>query len=787
MENIFLKDDQRKEIKLGKCVAWGEQEVYEIVNDDSLVIKRFKAPIKELQDKISFMITYPPNAEKIFPNKAHHIFWAWPKKLIYNAEGRFDGYALPKVQGQNGYDFMRLDSKASWKSRLRAAFYLTKLVSSTHSASYIIGDLNPRSIVINKKSLPTIINTDSFQINNGITGKMLFPCLAADLEYAAPEARVNQQNLIPRKVNEDYFSLSIYIFQLLMLGTHPYLNTSKDHSKQNISDSIIAGENILFTKGVTPPATMPSLDVLTPEMQELFRRCFQEGHSDPEKRPSTTEWLRLLGNVINKGLSMCSKHNEHFYSNHQKECPWCLYIQKHQFDPFNSKAVNFASDTKAISSSKKSTDVASKGSGHREAILFFSLKIFSILFFIGIILVVSFTVSTKQKVSLKNPTQEKSLVLNIWEDINANGKKEGNEPIIYPDQLQSGPTLFQDEQAVATFCYQSMYTLCENTFLFFENVYTVYFELPENKYVVTAGGRLTNSSSVTTEFLLQSNSAIAVTESSLGSVNNTDGVPTNESYTHNIGLAQYATLVGKVCLGSHREGHNQECAEEQDLTSLEVKLKDQNNLHRVIIDNDGVFELNNIFPGQATWQVPSKYFLAETEQVLELNSGENKDAGMVILQLTEQAKQEARAAEREAQAAEQAEREAQAEREREARAARLAARAAQQTPTFSISGNICFVYPNEGSCNQEVGAQFLHLFRVVLWKDNVYQAEFNLSKAGRYNFTNLVAGTYAIVLDDSRFKAKYPVGYTLLNGSKEYIVSIKNAPESRSFRYQVGY
>ena len=278
MENIFLRDEQHKNIKLGKRLGGGgEGDVYEIENDNSLVIKRFQKPTQELHDKISFMITFPPEAQKFLPEEPNHTFWAWPKKLIYTVNGEFDGYAMPKAQGQNGYIAMQLDSNFSWKSRLNTAFHLTKLVNSIHSANYVIGDLNPRNIFISSQDLPTIIDTDSFQVNHRVTGNMLYPCPVADLEYAAPEAKDDQRKFMSRKVEGDYFSLSAYIFQLLMLGVHPYSGVVKDRNKQNVPTAIKLGESI-FEEGLILPIKMPPINILTPEMQELFRKCFQEGH-----------------------------------------------------------------------------------------------------------------------------------------------------------------------------------------------------------------------------------------------------------------------------------------------------------------------------------------------------------------------------------------------------------------------------------------------------------------------------------------------------------------------------
>jgi nucleoid-associated protein YgaU len=62
---------------------------------------------------------------------------------------------------------------------------------------------------------------------------------------------------------------------------------------------------------------------LHPELQELFIRCFVEGHSTPSKRPTTSEWKTAL-NKAEKALKTCSNDRNHFYYKQLKKCPWCI-------------------------------------------------------------------------------------------------------------------------------------------------------------------------------------------------------------------------------------------------------------------------------------------------------------------------------------------------------------------------------------------------------------------------------------------------------------------------------
>ena len=674
MENTFLRDEQFKRYQLGKCLGWGGNgKIYEIAGAPNLVVKYFKKPTKTLENKIGFLITYPPRFVSS-PDKGSHTFWAWPQKLVYTAESRFVGYVMPKARGQSGDDFMQMDSRNSWKSRLNIATLLTKLVHSTYDSNYLIGNFNSRNIIINEQDFPTIIDIDSFQITNKITGQVLFPCTVADPEYSPPEVQLSRQARAYRKIEGDYFSLSIYIFQLLMLGLHPFVDTSA--KGKNIPANIKAGNFVLSTKSITLLKAMPSLSVLSPEIHKLFIRTFQEGHFNPQQRPNAKEWLEALNNV-SSGLLTCTKNDRHFYSNHQKKCPWCQYLKKNKLDPFTEEnGLNFTTPKPALLQTKATVEPNTEGNSstanysssnigpklfanpitstsnmdnnrdedsdlitlpikHKSklgneshspkarlkrplsSILKSIVTLFFILLFSGIS---SYFYLARET----NPLPKNEIfILNVWEDYNANGERDSKEPSF----TKLEPTLFKNEVKVTKLCYKkTFYGLCQNDVELFGDGYIIHFELPEtNKYIVTTGDNLNATNVTTNEFSLQQGSTLTTdVSSSQTGFNSTPIVELVElvepiepirSHTHNIGIAKYANLEGEICLDYNDD---EECDKntEDKLASLELKFEikdgDKQELQGIQINESGSFMLDSLLPGQVivAWKPPEGYSLS---------------------------------------------------------------------------------------------------------------------------------------------------------------------------------
>ncbi len=58
------------------------------------------------------------------------------------------------------------------------------------------------------------------------------------------------------------------------------------------------------------------------KVQKCFLRCFNDGHQNPNLRPTATDWVKALKTAANE-LTVCGKIDTHYYSPIYGKCYWC--------------------------------------------------------------------------------------------------------------------------------------------------------------------------------------------------------------------------------------------------------------------------------------------------------------------------------------------------------------------------------------------------------------------------------------------------------------------------------
>jgi len=114
-----------------------------------------------------------------------------------------------------------------------------------------------------------------------------------------------------------------------MNGAHPFqcsLAQSASKSVANLQQvtAIRKCESAFFhinTNADIPPYA-PQLDKLPPDIQQLTRRTFIDGHSSPTARPNAQEWVDVLRRLYDQ-VASCTKNKAHEYYKGLRNCPWC--------------------------------------------------------------------------------------------------------------------------------------------------------------------------------------------------------------------------------------------------------------------------------------------------------------------------------------------------------------------------------------------------------------------------------------------------------------------------------
>src|SRR5262245_38196515 len=307
-------------VRLGRRIGIGaEGEVFEIQDCDNLVAKIYHEPPP------------PEKAEKLVAlsrlgNDRLFNLSAWPVDVLRDAPGgEVAGFVMKKISGAEEVHALhspksRLQKfpEASWAFLIYVAANIARAVAAIHEHDFVIGDLNPKNILVTRMATVYLLDVDSFQVS--VDGKT-YRCDGGFAEYTPPELQGVAFRDVDRTQEHDCFGIAIVIFQLLFLGRHPfsgrYLGAGEMPLERAIRESRFAyGADAEGREMRQPPGAL-ALDSLPSSVVDLFRRAYLTND-----RPKAREWIALL-DALAKSLKSCALHNGHYYYKELRECPWC--------------------------------------------------------------------------------------------------------------------------------------------------------------------------------------------------------------------------------------------------------------------------------------------------------------------------------------------------------------------------------------------------------------------------------------------------------------------------------
>lgn len=285
--------------KLGKLIAeGGEGAIHEVHNMPNSVAKIYFPHRRTLyrEQKID---TFLRNREFMMDSRKHGI--CTPTLKLVDENGQFIGFIMDKASGETLDDRAFLPKPSYVKENegwdrmtlIRLCQTILRSFAFLHDHQVLVGDINPYNILVESPDRVYFVDVDSYQIEQ-------FPCEVGFQNFLPPEL---QQHHIPkeqrqhfdlRKPENEYFSIAILLFMILIPGKFPYSQSGQSDVLDNLVQMKFPypygddeGENL--PDGIWAYAWSH----LSRQIQEDFYNTFSRGgkYASPAMRLNAEEWL----------------------------------------------------------------------------------------------------------------------------------------------------------------------------------------------------------------------------------------------------------------------------------------------------------------------------------------------------------------------------------------------------------------------------------------------------------------------------------------------------------------
>lgn len=252
---------------------------------------------------------------------------AFPVAVVHHRDGSFAGFMMKLVGGHRPLHELYAPGsrkhhfpQADYRFLARSASNIARAFASVHQAGCVVGDVNHSGILVSTKATVALIDADSFQFTDGADQYL---CRVGVPEYTPPELQGNPLQGIVRTPDHDAFGLAVVIFQVLLMGRHPFVGTVRRGDIPPLHENIqnfryVYAEN--RDVGMDQPPGTPALSDFSPDLAKLFDRAFSK--SSVGKRPLAPEWLTALER-FESSLIQCGDNSLHYGPKDASECAWC--------------------------------------------------------------------------------------------------------------------------------------------------------------------------------------------------------------------------------------------------------------------------------------------------------------------------------------------------------------------------------------------------------------------------------------------------------------------------------
>jgi len=316
MIQVFDQRGQPKNIGNPIAKPGGEGCVYFLNDKPGILVKiyhdeKLNKNRKEYQEKIDTMINIKNDFDKVNV--------CWPLLSVFNSSMQWVGYAMKQGIGApmrylaHGVAYKKHFPNLDRVILLRFLLSFIENIRVLHSRNIFIGDYNLLNFLCdNTNNKVTMIDCDSYQV---VINEKFFPCPVGSPDLTPIEHHNKDFKQLKRTFESENFSLSIILFECLMLGRHPYDKVGGDDPLTNL-------RNAYFPYGKGRGGEIPKgpwyniWSHMSYRIKSLFIQTFTEGVKDPTKRTNINTWhqeISIYLSEMNKGW-----HNKEIIPNQPK-------------------------------------------------------------------------------------------------------------------------------------------------------------------------------------------------------------------------------------------------------------------------------------------------------------------------------------------------------------------------------------------------------------------------------------------------------------------------------------
>ncbi|MGI0522168.1 protein kinase [Microbacterium maritypicum] len=219
-----------------------------------------------------------------------------PSAVVTNEQGMLVGYAMQKAAGKelqrtlfNRRKFTRDYPHWTKQDLVEICISFLQKVQYLHSKNILIGDINPKNIMVDENKHVSLIDADSWQLNG-------YPCPVGTPMFTSPRMLGKTYSDELRTLPDELYAVATMLFMIVMTGQFPYIRTG---TEGDIVQLIEEG-NFAFQYKDRNNKDQPNGDWkymwshLHKPVKDLFWHTFHKDGTRYARRPSVEEWLQAF-------------------------------------------------------------------------------------------------------------------------------------------------------------------------------------------------------------------------------------------------------------------------------------------------------------------------------------------------------------------------------------------------------------------------------------------------------------------------------------------------------------